>query len=123
MILVTRTRHVPLPLNRLAPDVPTTTLPVPTRRANILDSMSQAHSSVTKAAIIAGLESNLRSVPTRSHTDGVEEPYAMDPKDLAAMMRADRALGMTPIFVNANVGTTNSCAIDPVRALGDVCRG
>lgn len=111
-----------LPLHRLAFDVLTSALPAPKRPALALDWTGQSHSSVKKAAIIAGMGSNMRYVPTRSHAEGVEEPYAMDPRDLAAAMSADRALGMTPVFVNANVGTTNTCAIDPVRAIGDVCR-
>lgn len=112
-----------MPFNRLPFDALTSALPAPKRPALTLDSIGQSHSSVKKAAIIAGMGSNMRYVPTRSHTEGVEEPYALDPQDLAAAMRADRAQGMTPIFVNANVGTTNTCAIDPVRAIGDVCRG
>lgn len=48
--------------------------------------------------------------------------FALDAADLAEVMEKDVALGLTPMFVAANVGTTNSCAIDPVRALAKACR-
>ncbi|MEZ4560586.1 MAG: pyridoxal-dependent decarboxylase [Caldilineaceae bacterium] len=35
---------------------------------------------------------------------------------------ADLAAGLTPFFVTANVGTTSSNAMDPVRAIGAICR-
>ncbi|CAN0502638.1 unnamed protein product [Ectocarpus sp. 8 AP-2014] len=83
----------------------------------------QAHSSLQKAANIAGLGSNLRLIPTHGNVEGEErQSYALDPEELAEAMRRDAAAGLTPTFVNANVGTTNTCAVDSVRALGDVCR-
>ncbi len=68
----------------------------------------QAHSSVQKAARIAGVE--LRLVPVR-------EDLSMDPKALAAMIEEDRARGRKPFFVCATVGTTSSTAIDPLPPL------
>eukprot|EP00752_Nemacystus_decipiens_P001994 g1917.t1 len=97
----------------------------------------QAHSSVQKAAIIAGLGSNLRLIPTTTtatiitdtrgkdeevEEEGQQQCYTMDAEALAAAMREDAAAGLTPVFVSANVGSTNTCAIDPVRALGEACR-
>ncbi|CAM9098095.1 unnamed protein product [Laminaria digitata] len=83
----------------------------------------QAHSSVQKAANIAGLGGNVRLVPTRGGGGAAEDDgYALDVADLAAAMREDVAGGLTPVFVNANVGSTNSCAIDPVIAIGEICR-
>lgn len=76
-----------------------------------------------KAANIAGLGGNVRLVPTRGGGAAAEDDgYALDAADLAAAMREDVAAGLTPVFVNANVGSTNSCAIDPVLAIAKVCR-
>eukprot|EP00752_Nemacystus_decipiens_P002072 g1983.t1 len=93
----------------------------------------QAHSSVQKGANIAGLGSNLRIIPTRTTTitgtirtqggDAKEvgqQCYTLDPKALADAMREDAAAGLTPMFVSATVGTTNTCAVDPVGALGEL---
>ncbi|EER00487.1 aromatic amino acid decarboxylase, putative, partial [Perkinsus marinus ATCC 50983] len=34
----------------------------------------------------------------------------------------DRRLGFLPILCVANYGATNTCAVDPVHELGDLCR-
>lgn len=77
---------------------------------------TQAHSSVEKAMAIAGLgRRNLRLVE-------VDDRFAMRPDALAAAIAEDRAAGRVPCFCCANVGSTSSTAIDPVRAIGEVCR-
>jgi aromatic-L-amino-acid decarboxylase len=77
---------------------------------------SQAHSSIEKAVKIAGLgRENLRLIE-------VDERFAMRPRTLAAQIRADRAAGRLPCFACATVGTTSSNAIDPVPAIGRICR-
>ena len=77
---------------------------------------SQAHSSVEKAIAIAGIgRDNLRMIET-------DDAFAMRPERLEEAVRADAAAGRTPFFVCATIGTTSSTAIDPVRAIGDVCR-
>jgi aromatic-L-amino-acid decarboxylase len=77
---------------------------------------NQAHSSVEKAVRIAGLGSdNLRLVD-------VDASFAMRPDHLAALIAEDRAAGRTPAFVCATVGTTSSMAIDPLPAIGPICR-
>ncbi len=76
----------------------------------------QAHSSVVKAMGIAGVgREQLRLVAT-------DERFAMDSKRLAAAIAEDRAAGSTPFFVCANVGSTSSNAIDPLREIGLLCR-
>ena len=76
----------------------------------------ETHSSLTKAARIAGLgEDGLRLI-------GTDEHHALLPADLDAQVRADLAAGRRPAFVCATLGTTSSHAMDPVAALGDVCR-
>ena len=77
---------------------------------------TQAHSSVEKAVKIAGLgRAGLRLVD-------VDARHAMRVDALEAAIAADRAVGATPAMVSATVGTTSSGAVDPVRAIGEVCR-
>ena len=77
---------------------------------------SQAHSSVEKAMMIAGLgRENLRLIE-------VDEDFAMRPADLARQFAQDRAAGLIPAFVSATIGTTSSNAIDPLREIGEICR-
>ena len=75
-----------------------------------------AHSSVEKAVRIAGLgRDNLRLVD-------VDDRHAMRVDALEAAIAADRAAGARPAMVSATVGTTSSGAVDPVRAIGEICR-
>ncbi len=77
---------------------------------------TQAHSSIDKAVMIAGLGTeNLRKIP-------VDDAFALRPDALAAQIEADLAAGLTPAFVCANVGSTSSNALDPIRAVGEICR-
>ncbi|CAN0365273.1 unnamed protein product, partial [Scytosiphon promiscuus] len=48
--------------------------------------------------------------------------YAVDAAELSEAMRKDREAGLTPMFVCANVGSTNTCAVDSLVELGDACR-
>ena len=76
----------------------------------------QAHFSTQKAAKILQIEHS--SVPsTRCPLTG---NYIMNVAWLAAMMAADKAAGKTPAMVIATFGTTASCAIDPLRAIGEI---
>ena len=77
---------------------------------------TQAHSSIEKACMIAGIGSeNLRLIE-------VDEHYALRPERLADRIQKDRAAGHQPFFVNATVGTTSSLAVDPVAAIADICK-
>jgi aromatic-L-amino-acid decarboxylase len=77
---------------------------------------NQAHSSIEKAMMIAGLGSaNLRLID-------VDETFAMRPDRLAAAIEQDRQAGLTPCFVCATVGTTSSTALDPLPTIGRICR-
>jgi aromatic-L-amino-acid decarboxylase len=76
---------------------------------------TQAHSSIEKAAKIAGIGSaNLRAIE-------VDENFAMRTDALAAQIGHDQAAGKIPFFVCATIGTTSSNAIDPVRAIAAIC--
>ena len=77
----------------------------------------QAHSSVEKAALLAGFgRVNVRSITTRP-----ENGYGLDPAALSAAIQVDRAAGRQPCAVVASIGTTASTAIDPLPGLAQVC--
>lgn len=76
---------------------------------------TQAHSSIEKAAGIAGIgRSNLRLIE-------VDDTFAMQPEALEQAITDDRNAGRVPFFVTATVGTTSSTAMDPVRRIGEIC--
>ncbi len=76
---------------------------------------NQAHSSIEKAIKIAGIGSqNLRYID-------VDENFSMIPEILAAQIDLDLEAGYTPCFVNANVGSTSSNAMDPLQEIGEIC--
>jgi aromatic-L-amino-acid/L-tryptophan decarboxylase len=76
---------------------------------------TQAHSSIEKAVKIAGIgKNNLRLID-------VDENFAMCPVALKKQIENDLAADLTPCFVNANVGSTSSNAIDPLREIGLIC--
>lgn len=71
----------------------------------------EAHSSIEKAARMAGLGSkSIRRVPT-------DDTLAMDPEALSTMMQADKAAGFIPAALMVTAGGTGTGAFD--RA-GDV---
>ena len=77
---------------------------------------TQVHSSVEKAAMIAGIgRGKLRVID-------VNERFAMRPERLAEQIDQDRARGLVPCFVCATVGTTSSNALDPLPEIGHICR-
>lgn len=77
---------------------------------------AEAHSCVEKAVVIAGLgERALRKVRVDPAT------LALDPAHLRALVAEDLAAGVVPVMAVATVGTTSTTAIDPVRAMGQVC--
>src|SRR5262245_21391170 len=74
----------------------------------------QSHSSVEKAALLAGFgRANVRRI---TH----DAAYAMLPEALAAAVRKDIAEGKKPCAVVATTGTTTSTALDPVEAIARV---
>ncbi len=76
----------------------------------------QAHSSVEKAALLAGFgRDNLRWIDT-------DASFAMRPNDLAAAIVADEAGGLVPCAVIATTGTTGSTALDPIAAVAAISR-
>jgi len=77
---------------------------------------SQAHSSLEKGCMIAGIgRENLRLIE-------VDAAFAMRPELLLQQIEQDRAAGKVPFFVCATVGTTSSNGMDPLSAIGQICR-
>jgi len=76
---------------------------------------TQAHSSLEKAAMIAGIGlNNLRLV-------AVDDNFAMKPEALKLQVEKDRREGLVPFFVCGTVGTTSSNAMDPLPAIAAIC--
>ena len=75
-----------------------------------------AHSSIEKGMKIAGFgRRQLRLIST-------DDRHSMRAEALEAAITADRDAGATPAMVCATVGTTSSGAVDPVPAIGRICR-
>ena len=75
---------------------------------------AQSHSSVDKAALLAGWGRNtVRLVPC-------DAAHAMRPDALEAMIMEDRRAGLRSAAVVATTGTTATTAIDPVAGIADV---
>jgi aromatic-L-amino-acid/L-tryptophan decarboxylase len=75
----------------------------------------QAHSSVARAAWIAGLSrAHVRALPA-------DAEFRLRPEAVSEAVAADRAAGLVPFLVAASAGTTNTGAIDPLDELADVC--
>jgi aromatic-L-amino-acid decarboxylase len=83
----------------------------------IVYTSSQSHSSVEKAAVLAGFgKGNVRSIPH-------DATYAMRTEALAAAIADDVDRGRRPCAVVATTGTTTSTAFDPIDAIAGVIKG
>ncbi len=75
---------------------------------------SQSHSSVEKAALLAGFGRKfVRTIP-------VDAAFAMDASALEAAIARDIEAGITPCAIVATTGTTASTAMDPIAALARI---
>lgn len=77
---------------------------------------TQAHSSVVKAAMIAGFADGPED-RRRVRLVETDAEHAMDAGLLEQHVAEDVAAGLVPCFVCATVGTTSSTANDPVEAI------
>jgi aromatic-L-amino-acid/L-tryptophan decarboxylase len=85
-------------------------------RPLVVYTSQQSHSSVEKAALLAGFgRAYLRAIPT-------DERYAMRPDALAAAIEADLAAGLVPCAVVATTGTTPTTALDAVEEIAAIAR-
>ena len=73
---------------------------------------SQAHSSIEKGARIAGFK-HIRSVP-------VTQTFGINADAFAQIVRDDIDSGLIPAWVCSAVGTTNTTAMDPIRAIASI---
>ncbi|MDU9404926.1 DOPA decarboxylase [Pseudomonas sp. zfem004] len=75
---------------------------------------AHAHSSVDKAALLAGFgRDNIRLIAT-------DEQFAMRPEALREAIAQDIAAGNQPCAVVATTGTTTTTALDPLRPIGEI---
>ncbi|MGB8492211.1 MAG: pyridoxal-dependent decarboxylase [Bacteroidales bacterium] len=75
----------------------------------------QTHSSVEKAVKICGIgRNNLVKIPVLSD-------FSMDPDALREAVSSDRERGFLPCCVVGTIGTTGTTAVDPLRAIGEIC--
>ena len=82
----------------------------------IVYASSQSHSSVDKAALLAGFgRTNIRVIP-------VDENYAMRPDALEEAVKSDRARGLLPCAVVATTGSTATTSIDPLADIAKVAQ-
>jgi aromatic-L-amino-acid decarboxylase len=75
---------------------------------------AQAHSSVEKAALLAGFG--------RAHVRAIEldADFRLDVAALESAIRRDRAAGLAPCAVVATCGTTATTAMDPIAAIAAI---
>ncbi|XP_033984043.1 aromatic-L-amino-acid decarboxylase-like [Trematomus bernacchii] len=72
----------------------------------------QAHSSVERASLIAGVM--MKKVPADNN-------YGVEGAMLKRMLEQDKADGLIPFHFCATLGTTPSCAFDHTTELGPIC--
>ena len=74
----------------------------------------QGHSSIDKALDMLGFGKNyLRKIPVR-------DDFTVDVDKMHDKITEDRAIGLLPIGIIGIAGTTNSGAVDPLEALGQL---
>ncbi|XP_037130934.1 aromatic-L-amino-acid decarboxylase isoform X1 [Syngnathus acus] len=72
----------------------------------------QSHSSVERAGLIGGV--TMKKIPTDS-------TYAVTGELLKKIVEKDKEAGLIPFYFCATLGTTASCAFDPISQLGPIC--
>ena len=73
------------------------------------------HSSIEKAVKIAGMgRQNLVKI-------SIDEAQRLDPLHLERAIQQDIAQGQIPCCVVANIGTTSTVAVDPIKSIGEIC--
>ncbi|XP_060103766.1 aromatic-L-amino-acid decarboxylase [Heteronotia binoei] len=72
----------------------------------------QAHFSVEKAGLIAGVK--IKEIPT-------DDKFAVRGSALRKVLDQDKAAGLIPFFFCATLGTTTCCSFDKLLELGPIC--
>ena len=70
----------------------------------------QSHSSVAKAAIIAGVRH--KAIPTTSKND-----YSVTGSDFQKALEECKSEGLEPFHLTTTIGTTPTCAVDDIQAI------
>lgn len=73
----------------------------------------QCNSSVEKAGLLGSMKMKLLKADSNARLRG---------ETLKQAMEEDRAQGLIPCYVIANLGTTGTCAFDALTEIGPVCR-
>lgn len=77
---------------------------------------TEAHASIEKAVRIAGIGSNnLVKIPVNNHLE-------MEADALLSAIHDDLDNGFTPTCIVAALGTTGTCAFDPLEQIGEIAR-
>ncbi len=85
-------------------------------KALVVYASDQSHSSVEKAALLAGFgRANVRTIPS-------DEQYAMRPDALRAAIEDDIERGLTPCAIVATTGSTTSTALDPLETIAQLAQ-
>jgi glutamate/tyrosine decarboxylase-like PLP-dependent enzyme len=81
----------------------------------VMYTSDQAHSSVRRAAWIAGVpRAQVRLVPS-------DDRFRMRSDALRAAMHRDRDAGLVPFLVVGTAGSTSTGAVDPLHDVADIC--
>ena len=82
----------------------------------VIYSSIHSHSSVKKAALLAGFGlNNVRAIAT-------DDNYALDAELLREAIAQDVANGLKPCAIVATTGTTSTTALDPIAAIADLAK-
>jgi aromatic-L-amino-acid/L-tryptophan decarboxylase len=82
----------------------------------VIYTSEQSHSSVTKAALLAGFgKNNLRLIDT-------DKNNSMQVESLISAIEKDLANGLNPSAIVATVGTTNTTAVDPIKEIAEIAK-
>ncbi|HWR39083.1 MAG TPA: aminotransferase class I/II-fold pyridoxal phosphate-dependent enzyme [Patescibacteria group bacterium] len=82
----------------------------------VIYSSDQVHASVIRAAALLGIGIDyIKKIP-------VEQPFRLDLAALRKQVKEDRKNGLQPFCVVAQVGTSNTGAVDSLEYIGEFCR-
>jgi glutamate/tyrosine decarboxylase-like PLP-dependent enzyme len=84
-------------------------------RKLVVYTSAHAHSSVVRAAWIAGISRD------NVHVAQMDALFRIDTDSLERVVSADRKAGLEPFAVVASAGTTNTGSVDPLHAIADFC--
>src|SRR5438034_1112251 len=102
-------------------------------RVEVVPTVAQTKNGVSPAALSPSIASSSSSermakfastsmVSRNLRTIDVDANFAMRSELLEEAIEGDKAAGLTPFFVCATVGTTSTLAIDPLPAIGAICK-